>query len=203
MKSPAAKNLLIGEAIQFAQAETLGPTSALDGFQMIDTRHSVGRVQGLNGGIPVTDVYFYLTLSGSTWKVSALRSLALTGMIEAARQELQKKPKLTNQERQELANLNLTLSLDRELRIYFKNHRAQFDRILTLKNSEAQKEAEKLGLGTISKARNANVEILIGGITDNSVGYLYSPSNQPPKISDDEYIWIEKIADKWYLFRTT
>lgn len=50
---------------------------------------------------------------------------------------------------------------------------------------------------------NGNIEIIIGGILDNSVGFVYSPSETPPPIDGWRYIWVEKVAAGWYLFRTT
>ena len=44
----------------------------------------------------------------------------------------------------------------------------------------------------------------IGGILDNSVGFLYLVAPEaPPQIDPGEYIWVEQIAVDWYLFRTT
>lgn len=206
LKSASAIPLLTGEATRFAQTDTLGQTSAPDAFQLLDSHHVVARVQGMDGKVPVADIYFYLTLSGSTWKVTALRSLALTGMIEMAMEELQKKSKLTAHEQEELANMKLTLSLDRDLRTYFTTHQPQFEklRIIAAKNpNAAESNLRQLGLNSVSKENGTNLHFVIGGMVDNTVGYLYSPSNRPPQITPNEYIWVEKIADKWYIFRTT
>lgn len=206
LKSAASKGLLTGEATRFATLDTLGRFSRPDAFKLVDSRHAVGRVQALKGNIPKADIYLHLTLSGSTWKVSALRSFALTRMIERAMQELQRKPILTDQERSALANMKLTLSIDRDLRAYFKSRRSQFERMrkVAAKNrNAAQSHVRKLGLNGISNGNGADRQFVIGGIADNTVGYLYSPTNRPPKITSDEFIWVEKIADKWFLFRTT
>ncbi|HLA94981.1 MAG TPA: hypothetical protein VK612_04615 [Pyrinomonadaceae bacterium] len=62
---------------------------------------------------------------------------------------------------------------------------------------------KKLNLSVLEIKSNGNIEITIGGITDNSVGFVYSPSGSPPLIDGWRYIWVERIAPKWYLFRTT
>ncbi len=221
LQSAAAKTLLTGEATRLTQTATLGPTTAApDAMQFINARHIVARVQSLHGKSPVTDLYFYLTLSGassgaapstsaapvSTWKISALRSLALASVFEERMQELQKKSVLTKPESQELANMKLTLSLDRELHAYFKGHRPLFDKLQSLaaKNTDnAQSLARQAGLNHVARDKNGTLQFVIGGMIDSTIGYLYIPSNQPPKIDPDDYIWIEKITDKWYLFRTT
>ncbi len=62
---------------------------------------------------------------------------------------------------------------------------------------------KSLHLTALETKSNANIEITIGGITDNSVGFVYSPSGTPPPIDGWRYIWVEKIASDWYLYRTT
>jgi hypothetical protein len=62
---------------------------------------------------------------------------------------------------------------------------------------------KNLHLSALETKSNGNVEITIGGITDNSVGFIYSPSGTPPQIDGWRCIWVEKLAAGWYLFRTT
>ena len=62
---------------------------------------------------------------------------------------------------------------------------------------------KNLHLSALETKSNGNVEITIGGITDNSVGFVYSPSGTPPPIDGWRYIWVEKVAAGWYLYRTT
>jgi hypothetical protein len=47
------------------------------------------------------------------------------------------------------------------------------------------------------------VTVLVGGIMDNAVGFLYSPDAPPPEITSYEHIWVEEVAPGWYLYRTT
>lgn len=60
-----------------------------------------------------------------------------------------------------------------------------------------------LHLSRLETRSDGSVEITIGGITDNTVGFIYSPTEAPPQIDGWRYIWVEKIAAGWYLFRTT
>ena len=49
-----------------------------------------------------------------------------------------------------------------------------------------------------------NFMLLIGGVTDNSVGFLRVQDEADlPQMSPSEFIMIEKIAPNWYLFKTT
>lgn len=50
---------------------------------------------------------------------------------------------------------------------------------------------------------DGSFQFVIGGITDNTVGYGFSPSGALPPISTDEFIWVERLAPHWFLFRTT
>lgn len=60
-----------------------------------------------------------------------------------------------------------------------------------------------LHLNALETKSNGNIEITIGGITDNSVGFVYSPARTPPVIDGWRYIWVEEVAAGWYLYRTT
>jgi hypothetical protein len=62
----------------------------------------------------------------------------------------------------------------------------------------------RCNLSSLSKVDDKQMEVVIGGVTDNTVGFLYAPDNRPPTSgANSEYIWVEKVADNWYLFRTT
>lgn len=43
----------------------------------------------------------------------------------------------------------------------------------------------------------------LGGFLDDTTGILYSDTDKPPEISAFHYIWVQKLAPKWYLYRTT
>jgi hypothetical protein len=62
---------------------------------------------------------------------------------------------------------------------------------------------KSLHLTALATKSGGNIEITIGGITDNSVGFVYSPSGTPPTIDGWRYIWVEMVAPGWYLYRTT
>ncbi len=183
--------------------------SVPDALVFPDAAHAVTRVQGLDEhGKPVVDVYFYLVKSGANWKVSALRSLALTGIIGMARDELERKPKLTSKERDELTNINLTLALDSQLRAHFSRHRAAFARLSQIKRrplSKAEKDRlhQQLAFDPEPTEENQRSEWIIGGTLDNTVGFGFSPLGQLPSIDPNERIWVERLSANWYLFRTT
>ncbi|MFT7618558.1 MAG: hypothetical protein ACI97A_002202 [Planctomycetota bacterium] len=43
----------------------------------------------------------------------------------------------------------------------------------------------------------------VGGMVDNFVRFQHYSGQAPPDMSDDEFIWIEEVADGWYLVKTT
>ena len=215
LNTNAARELVIGEAKEYVKAPQLGPMSAPDAFVFPSPARAIARVQALDdAGKPMMDIYFTLNREGPHWKVGALRALALTGMVEGARDELKSKKNLTAQERDELANFNLLLSLDADLKRHFTTNQSAFEQLARLTNQTklsagAQKQLKdwqrQLHLAQSTPRPDAKGvrEFIIGGITDNLVGYGYSKSGALPPISTEDYIWVERLAPHWYLFRTT
>ncbi|BCM92020.1 hypothetical protein IAD21_03899 [Abditibacteriota bacterium] len=211
LNTPPARAIVTGEAIAYTSNTQLGPISKPDAFVFPDATHAVTRVQGLSEkGAPIIDVYFYLTRSGSNWKLSALRTLALTGITGMVRDQLERKPKLSPKERDELANIHLLLSLDADLRAHFQRNQAAFARLATserqpLSSTELTKLKRQLAFDPSPSAseHGDGLEWIIGGTLDNTVGYGYSKSGQLPPISPNEIIWAERLSPHWYLFRTT
>jgi hypothetical protein len=212
LESPAARKLLTGEAAQRWHTATFGVVAAApDAVALLGPNQGVARLQWFGANGQVTDCYFYLKRVGA-WKLSATRSLSLTGIIEQAVLELRAKANRTPAEQAQLDNMELTLACDKVLRRHFQSHRAEFEQLRRLAHpaghpsptaSIRQKLVGKLHLDRVDVRGNGDIDFLIGGVSDNSVGYLYCPSDRPPAISPSEYIWVEKLAPKWYLYRTT
>jgi hypothetical protein len=219
MQTEAAQRLLTGEMLELKMSSFGALTDAPDKVLLLEKKSAVGRFQRFGENNQVTDVYFYLQNDGH-WKVNAVRVLALTGIIEGAYLGLKAKPNLTEAERSLLENFRLTLAPDKELKSWFAGNSKALENLCRLmlaksngdaiyvnsddKNFPAAAESlRKLNMSTASVADNGNVEIVIGGVTDNTVGFLYSPSKNPPRIGPSLYIWVEEVAANWYLFRTT
>jgi hypothetical protein len=45
------------------------------------------------------------------------------------------------------------------------------------------------------------VQLTVGGIVNDAIGYLYSPSGEIPYVSHEEFYYLEPIADGWWIFR--
>lgn len=118
-------------------------------------------------------------------------------------------------------NILLTTLSDSELRSWFEDHKAELEEMRLLKpvydrsmqgidvnavfksdQPRVNKLVEKLYLNYAEQKDNMFV-VSIGGILDNSVGFLHASLEHVPKISTSNYIWIEPLADGWYLYKTT
>ena len=55
-----------------------------------------------------------------------------------------------------------------------------------------------------SEETKGSLFFLIGGITDNSVGYFYiKDERNVPEMSPSHFIMIRSLGDGWYLYKTT
>jgi hypothetical protein len=123
-----------------------------------------------------------------------------------------------------LGNTGLTLASDKELIAHFYKNKGAFvrlknelikkgilnqkDTIDLIKNDEKiSKEVKSLLLDNVlpnfEETHNA-LDFLIGGITDNAVGYFYiKDPKDVPKMSPNHFIMIRALGDGWYLYKTT
>jgi len=217
LQSPEARALLIGEALDWTR-ETIGPFSGpADALIAISTDSLVVRVPVTMPNAEVKDFYFYLRENGG-WKISAMRSLALTGIIYMVRDMDPNEIAAIPDGAYIVENARLTLRSDHELRSWFAEHSDELRRVAALvgesstelhrvKAAELNETAilkDLRGLALSSARRLPNgVEFVIGGMVDNHVGFLHLRSGAPPPISPRNYIWIESLGEGWYLFRTT
>ena len=156
-----------------------------------------------------TDWYAYLRRDATTWKLEAVRTLALSGVFFKALDTLSAKER-TPSEELTYQNMLLTTKSDVELKNYFLKNKPQFDELIASFRSGNQNrmksiiEALHLNAVTSFSRNEAITDLSIGGILDNSVGFMYVPKGaSPPQMSPNEFIYVEEIADRWYLYKTT
>ncbi len=219
LRTEPAQKLLTGEMLSLDMPSFGKLTDAPDKVLLPAKNRAVGRFQLFGENNQVADVYFYLQYDKG-WKVSAVRLLALTGIIEQVYLGLKAKPNLTAEEKEFYENYKLTLSPDKELKTWFLQNRNLLNKLCAqFPNKSGGKEVyisrddkkfphaadllRKLNLSSADMDSTGNIEIVIGGITDNTVGFIYSPSKKPPQMNPSLYIWVEEVAANWYLFRTT
>jgi hypothetical protein len=120
-------------------------------------------------------------------------------------------------------NMKLTLASDNELIAHFTKNKQAFE---SLKNELLAKGImETSGLKEMNNADNLDEKVkglflsnvdtdgegtnkylnfLIGGVIDNSVGYLYIKNKKNvPQMSPSNFIMVREIGDGWYLYKTT
>jgi len=219
LRTPEARKILSNEALKWDTPSFGDLGVSPDKMILLDKETSVGRVQWHGQNNYVADLYFYLGFDG-TWKIGAVRRLALTGIVEMAYNGLRLKKTLTQEEQDELSNLELVLASDEVLRAWFGRNVSALNRLYELTRSmhtgeyvflirqeksypKIRQMLKELHLDGLEVQQDGNVQITIGGVTDNTVGFIYSPSNHPPPIDPSSYIWVEGVANKWFLFRTT
>ena len=221
LRSPEARKMLTGEAAERWDLPSFGKLAAApDKVVALDREHAVGRVQWFGANEYVSDLYFYLRLEGGAWKIVTMRRLALTGMLEDIYLGLKAKKSLTAEEAGMFANVGLILASDAALRDWFKQNREALDKLADLarrqaagkllfindrdeQHPEVAQALKRMHLSLVEVHADGNVRVVIGGMTDNTVGFLHSPRRTPPPISPSQHIWVEEVADGWYLFRTT
>lgn len=158
----------------------------------------------------ITDWYFYLRKVKNKWKLEAVRTFALPEFFWSAIHELGIKAVRTPEEENQYDNMRLTANCDSILKDYLKENINSFEQIASFHSADNAKEAltlaKNLHLSSVIYFRlnRSIVNIIIGGIMDNEVGYLYVPDGiKPPEISPNDFIYVEYIIGNWYIYRTT
>ena len=191
------------------------------------------------------DTYLHFE-KDSVWKMSAFRALAMTGIIEQVKIELEK---MTLQQVDEiiakskkkkkgdfamftsredysfqLGNARLILELDDNIAKHFVTNQAEFERLKNLSLTQLEKEKvdeersitlienfkadyQKLFISSVSTGGyelGNCINFLIGGMVDNSVGYIYVKDKKDlPEMNSDRVIMIKEIGKGWYIYKTT
>ena len=203
LTTPEGQTLLTGEAKQMATgAKSALP--AVDRIIPIGQDKAVARfvLRGRSG--EEADAYFYLDRTPQGWAVSAYRAMATTGIAMALLAELQKRPRLSAEEELEKLNLQLTLSTDSQLRTWFAANRAALEALAkSPPGDETSARARAIGVQSVNSDAAKGVDILVGGMVDNLVGFMRPGPSGPPPIEPSRFIWIEDLGGGWFLYRTT
>lgn len=151
--------------------------------------------------------YIYLSNIENTWKLRALRSLALPPLYYMALEEFKKKENKSAEDSLDIKIMTLATSTDTEIKQFLIDHEAEFNELVKLAQKDfdaASKTTKKLCVNTLVNNGSGVLEFIISGMIDNSVGFLYVPDNAtPPPITEDRYILIDEIVPNWYIFKTT
>jgi hypothetical protein len=179
------------------------------------------------------DVYFYL-LHREVWTIYAARSLVMKDLMKRELNRLDSIPveqrgkpyaNISNHTwKFDYDNTSLWGKPDTLLAQYFYNHREEFSKLEKMRAKKIPLNAGdtlKMSLNVDKKMRKAMNKLLlrdilidphapgcvlyhIGGVLDNSVGYIYQPDPaKVPPVSAGYFILIRPLGNGWYLYKTT
>lgn len=123
----------------------------------------------------------------------------------------------------ELKNIKLTLALDDEMIQHFRDNKNEFEKlkneVINSNYDKGEQSYRKIDIGKIINSDYKKLlithistsfncekcfEFVIGGMLDNTVGYLYiEDKNNLPKMNPSRLIMLREIGNGWYLFKTT
>jgi hypothetical protein len=215
LQSDEGKALRTGEASDWIGPDLEGGL-AFDKLIQISPEQAVARIPA--GKVP-QDTYTYLEKVDGRWKVSAERTLALSFLLREYKEDLESKPAATPDQQALLRNVRLTVASDAELAAWFASHGAELDAIKNDyvaagsndwlvakgegKTGPLVDRLRALGVAGMGRSEPGFVEVIVGGVLDNAVGFLFDGGKPPPRPSPDDYVWIEPLGNGWYLFRTS
>jgi len=161
----------------------------------------------LSDGHTSQDWYAFLTRENGHWKLNAVRSLSLTGVVYRALDELSGRKDRSQEEEWELKKLQLTVSSDESLKSYLLDNLSKFNaaatELLSGNHEDASSAARVLHVSSISND-SGGIRFEIGGVLDNTVGFLFIPGGRrPPVMTPTGFIYIEEVADGWFIYKTT
>lgn len=175
------------------------------------------------------DAYVFLHRAADRWQITAFRRLALPALFYTGFDSLIARPQGSPEDERVMANLKLTVASDSALKQHFEQHAAAYDSLaraamavpddelpraypdeaeppLTPRQAGLRAQLQRLLLTTISRDEEAPgcLLLVIGGMIDNSVGYLYAPEGcTVPRMSPGYFIYLEALRPGWYVYKTT
>lgn len=158
----------------------------------------------------VIDCYAFLRQEHHVWKLEAVRSLALMGPVHAEIHRLGQIPHRSVEQEQAYQNFMLTVASDQQLKAYLRTNHIQLQELVELALSgkvaeaTAMAKARSLHLVQLLPGDKTIVQIMVGGILDNTVGFMWVPAGAVvPSMGPEEYIYIEEVIGRWYLYKTS
>jgi len=190
----------LGEALEpgvRTRIRSLGRSRDLSVFEVTLSAHGAAQ-----------DWYAYLVQDEGRWKLEAVRSLAMTGLPALLLQDLARKPQRTPDDEWTFQNLQLLFKSDVDLKRYVHTQLKRLERIAELemsgKSDEALAVAKTLFVQSVVTTSDGRIELVIGGVLGNSVGFMFVPSgHSEPPMNPHDYIYVERVIGGWYVFKTT
>jgi hypothetical protein len=158
----------------------------------------------------VIDWYVFLREEHHVWKLEAVRSLALMGPIHYEIQRLGQNQHRSAELERQYQNFVLTVASDQQLKAYLRTNHKHLQELVDLAlagkvaEATAMAKARSLHLVELLPDDKKIVQIVVGGILDNTIGFMQVPQGAVvPSMDPSEYIYIEHVIDNWYIYKTT
>ncbi|MCX2745885.1 hypothetical protein OO013_18530 [Mangrovivirga sp. M17] len=158
-------------------------------------------------------------------RIESMNKFQIDSLVNAVNSKPDTKNRISEEDIQfDLENSKLILSSDRELKDYYTNNKEKFEAIkksvisiygkgkYSLENTrditdDYNKELFDLKLTALTIGGylcESCIFFIIGGVSDNTVGYLYVDSlTDIPLMSPDDFIVLRDLGEGWFLFKTT
>jgi hypothetical protein len=154
------------------------------------------------------EFYCYLIKQADTWKINAVRRFLLPSFIYSVRDSLSQLNKLTSNDSTFLISLRLFTASDSELKNHLTINLNRFQELVLSFNNNQKDQADKIlefvSCNAIYSDRKypGCIFIQVLKFEDMEVGFINATDAMLlPKISIDDFIYIEAVAQGWYLFR--
>ena len=151
--------------------------------------------------------YAFLRHQGG-WKLEAVRTLAVTGVPALLLEQLRGKADRTADEEWTFQNLSLLFKTDDQLKEFVRANAGKLEQIVALvregHSAQATAAAKEISIDSAKDTGSGTIELTIGGMLDNAVGIMFVPEGEaPPPLDPSEYIYVEPVIGRWFLFKTT
>jgi hypothetical protein len=212
MKAQYADEKSMGEFGAHARRSTLRVLSTTSNEAVYTVQVTQGR--------RAQNWYAYMTKEGNSWRLAAVRTLALRRPFFMLLDSLEVTRSLADSARQMLENMRLTTSTDSALKAFFAAIADGFarDSAHSIAAAPVGLKAPTPVLRSLARQLAALhfrgawrdtehpgcVFLEIGGMIDNEVGFMRcGPGATPPSMTPRQFILVEVIAPGWYLYKTT
>jgi hypothetical protein len=209
---PGKVNYFAGGLKEEANELTIG--EELDGSANISYREIVSENMKAVYAVEVEldegtiDFYCYLLETNDGWKIEAVRRFLLPGFIYSAKDSLSQFENLSSSDIDLLELVNLLTSSDAELKKYLHDNINDFYKLVLYIEDKDDKNIQNLldGLNIDAVYQDDKfpgcIFLQVGAFDNTEMGYFYSgESFSLPEISPNQFIYIEEILPKWFLYR--
>ncbi len=209
---PEKEKYLIGEMLQDVSYPTIG--EELNGratvtFRKIELDDQTG-VYGIvikdNGN--TANFYCYVSNISGNWKIGAVRKFQLPGYIYSSADSLSQIENLPDSVSSLLKILKLLIGTDEQLKLFLSDNINDFYNVVGAFDNKRADDLNflmnKLNLEHIftDEIYPQCIFILVGGFGRIEVGFLFSKNKSSiPKISPEQFIYIEEVLPNWYVYR--